>query len=129
MENRDFNSGFFTGISNNSRLAGLIYDHQYRGRNVYIHFPNYFLVWNQGVAASKIIDYRFGVVRRVASESEIPFYHELIGKNYKLMPEYAHLELLLVRGSPVLRDDANLSDFSLLRQTGAWKLYGNKANF
>lgn len=121
--NTGFNNTLFSGIPNTSRIAGLIYDHKYRGRKVYIHYPNYFVVWNQGVAASKIIDYRFGVVRRVALESEVPFYTEYIGDGYKNIDAYKNLEYLLVKGKAPVATDANVEGFSLLRETGDWKVY------
>jgi hypothetical protein len=121
--NKDFNAGLFRGIPNDSRMAGLIYDHKYRGRKVYIHFPNYFIVWKQGIAASKIIDYRFGVVRRVATETDVPFYTEYIGDGYKTIQEYRSLDLLLVKGIAPVSDDENVNGFTLMRSAGDWRLY------
>ncbi|MEO5602552.1 MAG: hypothetical protein ABIR06_16640 [Cyclobacteriaceae bacterium] len=121
--NKNFNKAIFSGTSNQGKLAGLIYENAYRGRKVYIHYPNYFIIWNQGIAASKIIDYRFGVVRRVAAESELPFYQELIGENYSYQPQYARVNYLLVRGSAPVKPDRNLTDFSLLRHSPPWSLY------
>lgn len=121
--NASFNAALFENIPNTSRMAGLIYDHKYRGRKVYIHFPNYFLVWNQGIVASKIIDYRFGVVRRVAAESEVPFYTEYIGDGYRKIDEYARLEYLLVKGKPLVENDQNVAGFSALRKAGDWRLF------
>lgn len=125
-ENRNFNRSFFSGLDNKAKLTGLIYENKFRGRKVYIHYPNYFLVWNEGIVTSKIIDYRFGVVRRVASENEVPFYHELIGDYYKLIKKYEKMDYILVRGSAPVAKDVNLTNFSLVRETGLWKLYKNK---
>jgi hypothetical protein len=124
--NAGFNDELFKDIPNSSRMAGLIYDHKYRGRKVYIHFPNYFLVWNRGIAASKIIDYRFGVVRRVASETDVPFYTEYIGDGYKKIDEYARLEYLLVKGKPLVDRDENVSEFTEWRKSGDWRLFKRK---
>lgn len=125
VENKSFDKTFFSKLSNKDRLAGLIYDNKYRGRKVYIHFPNYFVVWNQGIAASKIIDYRFGVVRRVAAESKLPFYNELVGDRYKPLNLYHDLEYLLVRGRAPVAEDKNLKGFKPLKQSGKWQLYKN----
>jgi hypothetical protein len=122
-QNRSFNPEFFAGMENRSTIAGLIYDNSFRGRKVYIHYPNYFLVWNKGIAASKIIDYRFGVVRRVASEAELPFYHELIGEGYREMKQYSNLDYLLVKGKAPVDPDPNLYGFTLLREVPGWRLY------
>lgn len=121
--NASFNATLFQEIPNTSRMAGLIYDHKYRGRKVYIHFPNYFVVWNRGIAASKIIDYRFGVVRRVASETDVPFYTEYIGDGYKKIDKYARLEYLLVKGKPGVTRDENTLGFSAWRKAGDWQLF------
>lgn len=125
-QNKGFNRELFEGISNRSTLAGLIYANDFRGRKVYIHFPNYFIVWNQGIAASKIIDYRFGVIRRVGAEDSLPFYHELIGERYRLQPQYETMDYLLSRGeAPVIPDD-NLRGFILARTEGEWRLFRRK---
>lgn len=126
-ENKKFNQELFAGMEPASKLAGLIYDNDYRGRKVYIHFPNYYIVWKKGIAASKIIDYRFGVVRRVAPESELPFYNELIAENHSYQPQYAYVDYLLVRGTAPVYDDQNVREFFLVRGTGPWKLYQKKA--
>lgn len=121
--NKGFNESFFEGLRPKEKLAGLIYDNQYRGRKVYIHFPNYYLVWQQGITASKIIDYRFGVVHRIASEAALPFYHELIGEDYRYMPQYSDLGWLLVRGAAPITPDPNLHAFEPYKEVGKWKLY------
>lgn len=123
-ENGKFNKEFFAGIDNRLRLAGLVYDAEYRGRKVYIHYPNYFIVWKKGIAASKIIDYRFGVVRRVATAA-LPFYHEWIADEYRYEPTYGQLDLLMVKGKAPVVEDLNLRGFRLIKQSGQWKLYQN----
>jgi hypothetical protein len=125
MVNQDFNRNFFKGIENKSRLTGLIYHNKFRGRKVYIHYPNYFLVWNQGIVTSKIIDYRFGVVRRLVPESDIPSYEELIGEFYKPVTKYSNMDYILVRGEAPVVNDINLNNFILIKKTGVWSLYKN----
>ncbi|WP_254153915.1 hypothetical protein [Chryseosolibacter indicus] len=125
---KDISPDFFEGIDNKNRLAGLIYENSFRGRRAYLHFPNYYIVWNQGIAASKIIDYRFGVVRRAANETTIPFYYEYIGEPWGAtpVPQYSHLEYVLVRGQGPVQRDVNLNNFELTKEQGSWKLYRNK---
>ena len=125
-ENKNFNEALFEGMEVQQTLAGLIYDNQYRGRKVYIHFPNYYIVWKRGIAASKIIDYRFGVVRRAKSEAVLPFYHELIGEDYHYQPQYSDVGWLLVRGLAPRTPDPNLQHFRLYRKSGPWSLYENR---
>lgn len=125
-ENRRFGKELFEGMEDGGKLAGLIYDNDFRGRKVYIHFPNYYIVWKKGIAASKIIDYRFGVVRRVAPESELPLYHELIGDVYSYQPQYANIDYLLVRGIAPVPNDRNLHGFALWKQADQWMVYQKK---
>ena len=124
-ENKNFTPALFSGMNPANTLAGLIYEDEYRGRKVYIHFPSYYIVWNRGIAASKIIDYRFGVVRRVAPESSLPFYQEYIAENYDYQAQYANIDYLLVRGSAPVRKDLNVQAFSLWREAGPWKIFIN----
>lgn len=127
-ENQTFSRELFDGMESEKKLAGLIYDNAYRGRNVYIHFPNYYIVWNKGVAASKIIDYRFGVVRRVAPETELPFYQEMIGEQYGYQSQYSNIDYFLVRGKAPVENDMHLRGFSLWRQAEPWKIYKKSAD-
>jgi hypothetical protein len=121
--NASFNKELFSEMPDSARLAGLIYDNKYRGKKLYVHFPNYYITWKRGIAASKIIDYRFGVVRRVADESRLPFYEEMIGDHYAVFPAYKNVDYLLVRGKPPVQNDANLHGFREVKRAGNWVLY------
>lgn len=125
-QNKGFNKTLFTELDPEKTLAALIYDNAYRGRKVYIHFQNYFLIWNQGIVASKIIDYRFGVVRRAPSGKPIPFYNELIGDQYQYQPQYAEIDYLLVRGKAPVESDHNLHSFTRLKSVHAWSVFYNR---
>jgi hypothetical protein len=125
-ENKDFTPAFFSGVPTQSKIGGLIYDYRYRGRYTYLHFPNYFIVWHKGLAASKMIDYRFGVVTRAERGAEIPFYNEWIGRTYTVEKAYdSTLNYLLVRGKAPARPDSNILNTETVRQAGAWGLYKN----
>ena len=125
-ENEDFTPSFFSGIPKEAKVGGLIYDYQWRGRAPYMHFPNYYTVWNKGAAASKIIDYRFGVVRRGERGGEIPPFNEWIGKRYNVEKAYdTTLHYLLVRGQAPVQPDSNLLNYQLVKSAGAWQLYKN----
>jgi hypothetical protein len=124
--NAGFNKEFFSDVSNRSTMGGLIYQNTYRGRNVYIHYPNYFLVWSKAPVTSKIIDYRFGIVRRAQSHHPLPYYNEFIGDGYHPLSQYKDMDYLLVRGKAPVSDDSNLHGFSLHREIQEWRLYRNK---
>ena len=123
--NRTFNKDFFGEAHPEGRLAGMIDAFNFRGRPVYVHFPNYFVVWKNGIASSKIIDYRFGVVRRNASTDILPFYHEYFDPKSIARFGYERVEYILIRG------DLNLShpifkNFKQLENTGEWTLFVNE---
>lgn len=126
-QNKEFSPAFFQGIGNEARLSGLIYDYKYQGRANYIHFPAYFVIWNKGVAAVTLIDYRFGIVRRGPKGSQIPRSQPLIGEKYSIEPDYTgRLNYLLVRGKAPVTPDHNLDDYYLFRQAGDWQLFRKK---
>ena len=74
--NKEFNRQYFEGVSNDYILSGLIYDYSYRGRSVYMHFQNYYIVWNKGIASTKIIDYRFGIINRKVNKEILPEHYD-----------------------------------------------------
>jgi hypothetical protein len=125
-ENRSFNPAFFDSINRQSIMAGLIYDNKYRGRPVYIQFPSYFIVWKKGIATSKIIDYRFGVIRRGIKGNQIPYYEEWPEEIDKVPTDYSALDYLLVKGEASVKPDSNLFNFYLFRKEGSWQIYKKK---
>jgi hypothetical protein len=126
-ENSAFRAELFNGLKRNERVGGLIYDNSFRGRMLYLHFPSYYIVWNKGLAASMIIDYRFGVVRRTEKGERIPVFNEWIGNVYREEPHYdTLLEYQLVRGKASVPQDRNLNNFYSVKQAGEWFLFKNK---
>ncbi len=126
-QNKEFTPELFSGIPKSAKLGGLMYNYTFRGRTPYVHFPSYYITWQKGPAASKIIDYRFGVVRRGAKGNEIPFYKEWIGRFYSKQAAYdSTLNYLLVKGKAPVLPDSNLLHFTLFKEAGHWKLYKNK---
>jgi hypothetical protein len=125
-ENTDFTPALFEGIPKDNRMGGLIYDYRFRGRSVYIHFPSYYIVWNKAPATSKLIDYRFGVVRRGEKGGLIPYYEEWVGEIFQREAVYdSTLQYLLVHGHAPVTPDPNLSHFELFRRKGNWSVYRN----
>jgi hypothetical protein len=123
-DNRGFDAGFFPSASSRMSLAGLVFDYTYRGKPVYIHFPSYFIVWQRGIATTKIIDYRFGLVRRKPGGKRLPSYQEWIGKTEGSGRLYAEMELILARGSPPARARHHFLGRLLIREAPPWRLYG-----
>lgn len=99
-ENSSFNSSLLGNIPKDKILGGVMVDYKYRGRPVYIHFANYSIIWNHGIATTKVIDYRFGSIKRTASKEVLPEYQEWSGTIGLIPKEYENLKYLLLRGEP-----------------------------
>jgi hypothetical protein len=120
-ENETFARAVFPEGSEQT-LGGLVYDFEFRGRPTYIHFPNYYIVWNRGVAANRFVDYRFGLVRRKADEYKLPRYNEWIGRTREPFPEhYLDLDYIVVRGS--LPPGVAVQGFDFDSSAGNWTRY------
>ncbi|MCK4539360.1 MAG: hypothetical protein KAV42_11240 [Candidatus Krumholzibacteria bacterium] len=106
------------------KLVGLIYDQQYRGQPVYIHFPNYNIVWNRAITATNIIDYPFGSVRRTADYDSLPRYDEWIGiRDNKWWDEYFVFDYLLVRGEVPEEVIPLHNEYGVVENIDKWSLY------
>jgi hypothetical protein len=124
--NKEFRPELFASVPKGSKVSGFIYDFDWRGRATYLHYPNYYLTWHQGIVASKIIDYRFGVVRRTAKGEEIPKYREWIGTIYKVEKAYdTTIHYFLVKGQSPVVPDSNLINKTFVKGAGKWTLFSN----
>jgi hypothetical protein len=82
---------------NTKVLSYMNYDPAYRGRMVYDAFQNYFIAKKKGISTSKIIDYRFGMIRRKESGG-LPFQgHMYYNENPRGAIQKA--DYLLIRGT------------------------------
>src|SRR5690606_10813595 len=124
-QNRDFNASFLRIDNPDDKLLGLIWNGDYRGRKVYIHFPNYYIVWHNGIAGSKIIDYRFGIVRRVVPESTLPFYQEYAHERFVPLMKYDAADYLLAREDEPTLTKTFFPGTMKVRQAGNWVIYRN----
>jgi hypothetical protein len=124
-ENSSFSASLFDSIPKKKILGGVMVDYKYRGRPVYIHFANYYIVWNHGIATTKVIDYRFGSIKRTASKNILPEYQEWSGTTGLIPDEYKNLDYLLLRGEP-----KNLPA-NAIRMTGdrVWQVINVKQDF
>jgi hypothetical protein len=124
-ENVHFTERAFPEDAPNGFLAGLIYDADYRGRIVYVHFPNYHVVWNRGVTVNDFIDNRFFAVTRRASEEELPRYNDWVAFGGHYDGQYRNAKHILVKGNIPESDLANMAGFRLAKSQGEWTLYQN----
>ncbi|QNE38271.1 hypothetical protein F1C16_01215 [Hymenobacter sp. NBH84] len=112
---------------NTKILSYMNYDPAYRGRMVYDHFQNYFIVKKQGISTSKVIDYRFGMVRRKNSGG-LPhqghMYYRDSPRELLLKSDY-----ILVRGIIPPRDQRlldSMNTFVNVRNIYNWHLLKRK---
>ncbi len=124
-ENESFTGDFFPGHWKGKMLSGLIYDFRWRGSPVYIHYPGYYITWKKGIAATSIIGYRFGAVRRKAPITILPAYLEWIGRFQEYDGRYSSLDYLVVRGSAPAGHEHDTDGFEPLRSAGEWRLLKN----
>ena len=124
-ENEDFAK--ILPQDNTKVLAYMNYDPSYRGRMVYDHFQNYFIVKKLGISTSKVIDYRFGMIRRKESGG-LPHQGHM---HYHDSPRELLLksDYILVRGTISPQDQRlldSLNTFSNVRNIRNWHLLKRK---
>ncbi len=128
-ETRDFDRGILPEPSPDTVLGAFVFDAGFRGRPIFIHFPDYFTVWKQGISVSKVGDYRFYPIHRRASLEKLPVYDEWIGKfgafNGSMNGydgDYAGLPYLLTRGTPPPELRHALAGYEVARRQDDWTL-------
>jgi len=126
-ENRHFTASFFPENSRNQTLAGLIYDYTFRGRPTYIHAPGYFITWKQGIATTRIVDYRYGTVRRKVGGSPFPAYLEWVGRLDNYDGRYNDMDYILVRGTPTDAAAPYVERLKSVVTGNEWSLYEKPA--
>ena len=122
-ENRMFNREFFSSTSADKKLAGLIYDYRFRGRSVYENFADYYIVWNQGITNTRVIDDRSFPVQRKVNKEILPPDIEWSGKHDSYDGSYSSMDYILVRGELSPKAQHYLEDFKIIRQAGTWVLF------
>ncbi len=123
---RPFDKSFLYDEGIASKTMGAIIDDAcFRGRRVLPHLDNYHIVWNRGIAPTKIVNYRFGLVR-MRDGMELPYYQAWIGEDtdiQKLIEEYATCDYLLVHGSRPYKAVVTTGGRVLIRQGNGWALF------
>lgn len=121
QENENFSS--VLPQDNTKTLSYMNYDPNYRGRMIYDHFQNYFITRSKGISTTRIIDYRFGMIRRKESGG-LPYqgymYNKESPRNMMLKSDY-----LLVRGDIAARDQKlldSLNTFKMVKSINKWHL-------
>jgi hypothetical protein len=124
-ENRQFTREIFPQKERFNPVGGLIYAYLFRGNPVYIHFPNYHIVWNQGIVPTCVVDYTFGSVRRIVDERRLPsnIRMEWEGRRKKYNGRFSNLDYILVKGKIPEKHLVFFKDFRVQKSTADWTLY------
>ncbi|MFB3855018.1 MAG: hypothetical protein ACE148_14505 [Vicinamibacterales bacterium] len=119
-----FDRAFLPEAGPDAVLAGLIHGSEFRGHPVYIHFPNYFIVWKHGVAVTEMTEYRFGVIRVAPGAPRLP-----PSRLFPALDDYSApappVRYVLVRGK-IPEGAPLLDEYALEREAGRWQIYGRK---
>jgi hypothetical protein len=118
-----FKPELFPDHQHGKRLAGLISDYTFRGRPIYNHFSDYYIVWKQGIAVSGITDLRFGFVKRRMSTDTLPGSIDWGGKFTAYDGRFRNIDYLLARGRLPPDSSGGLNRFTPVRSAGEWSLY------
>ncbi|MEW6112250.1 MAG: hypothetical protein AB1664_08985 [Thermodesulfobacteriota bacterium] len=128
-ENAQFTRSFFPADSNRKTLGGLVYDIDFRGKPIYVHCPSYYIVWTQGVATFRIVDFvDFAPpVRRKEGGRSISDLPEWAWASRSFDPARLNVDYLLIRGNPNDLSASSQKLYRLVRAAEKWLLYEKKA--
>lgn len=100
-------------------------DIEFRDRPIFIHFQNYYIVRKGGIATTKIIDYRFGMIRR-NENGDLPMQVDNMRQLEKHQGILKEVDYLLVKGKlknlPSYLKEANIQ---VVKSQGSWHLLKN----
>jgi len=123
--NEGFNAEFFSELNPDQRLVGLISDKEFRGHTVYIHFPDYFIVYSRGVNATCLTKHRFGTVRRHAPFEKLAPYEEDMRNAAIINDFYPYMDYILGRGEIPGEYDNLMNNYRIIKTVNGWSLYKN----
>ncbi|WP_324677392.1 hypothetical protein [Hymenobacter sp. GOD-10R] len=126
QENKNFAQVF--PQDNSKVLSYMNYDPFYRGRMVYDHYQCYYIIQHQGITTSKIIDYRFGMIRRKESGGLPSQERMYFNENPRKLLQKA--DYLLVRGKIPANHQRildSLNTFTKVKDVDNWHLLKRKS--
>ncbi len=126
-ENRDFTPELFPKNTQEKVLAGMMYDSLFRGQPVYMHTPNYFIVWNKGIAANRFVEFPTPwAVGRKAGFDQLPLYQEWLWMFNNYQGEYNNVDFLLIRGRVPQKDSNYFKSFDIITIQNEWIVLQNR---
>lgn len=120
-------SSILKGQNSGKSLSAIIADAYFRNVPSLIHYNNYHIIWNKGVAATCLTDYRFAIIRRAGPADEQPEYSEWIEEDTdyeELLSRYDKLDLLLVHGAKPFAVLTREPRWTLIERSRDWALFG-----
>jgi hypothetical protein len=125
-ENKTFTKELFPEGLKSAVLTGMIEKDKYRGESIYIHFPNYYIIWNKGIAPSSFLYLKkiWRITQKV-DYSQLPHYNEFFSENEVFDLNYKNADYLLIRGQPSQHAMDYFQHFELTKSDRNWKLYSN----
>lgn len=124
-ENEGFTKDFLPKNDRDRVLSGWILEPSYGGGISYIHFPNYYLIWNDGIVTTHNIDLRYVIVKRRADKIRLPEYDALIALFKAYDSRFVNMDYFLVRGNYEDLIGKYYPNFKLDKVSGKWMLYKN----
>gem|GEM_PF-4244083 len=115
-----------------STVASIIDSPDYRGKAVLIHYNNYQIIWNHGVAPTKLNRYRFGLVKE---KKKLPLYIEwvklvntLAGVK-EIIDSYSRMDYIISQGKRPYQILSKRPDYIEIRRLNDWRLYKKEKQY
>jgi hypothetical protein len=122
-ETRSFTRELLPQDSRDKTLISLILDWKFRGAPIYLHFADYYVVWDLGITKSRFTQFKFVNVWPKKPQEWPPDVSEGRSGSTQLMRAYSSSDFILVRTEPGRVPEGYLRDFDLKKQAGKWSLY------
>jgi hypothetical protein len=127
-ENAAFGPDAFPENAPAAVTSAMVFDFAFRGQPLYLQFPNYHIVWNEGIITTAIVDYRFGIVRRNPDAAPLPEFNQMVGVMPRSFnPADIATEYVVVRGKPTGAAGSYLNSLDPPRAEGHWQLFRQSA--
>ena len=127
-ENREFTADLFPDPEPDRILTGLIFEAGFHGHPLYVHFPDYYIVWKHGIATPSFT--KLGVIWRIGSIPKLPEYTEWLYLNIhrqeEIFDKYENVDYILVRKKMTLAARRYFKDYTLYKQQGDWQVWARQ---
>lgn len=118
-----------TGLPKDRKIVGLIYETKTTpdllGYDFFLHFANYYQVWNRGYPGFSFASIRFSPIQYRDPTNFLPPGFEWSPSEYIFPDNWQTYDYFLVHGPVLPQDQPYLNRLSLIRQKGDWLLYAH----